>query len=154
MVERILFVLAVVRNPLALLASWQTVDLPIHRGRIPGGEQIDRELRHALEQEAEVLRRQVVVLNWFFAKFQAHVPPQNVIRYEDLVASGGLALFRPLGHARARPVALENRNGNALYGKAAIDTLLEALLESGGMWTRFYRPADCTAVADRLRQGG
>ena len=29
--------LALVRNPLSVLASWQTVDLPVHRGRIPAG---------------------------------------------------------------------------------------------------------------------
>ena len=145
--------LAVVRNPLALLASWQTVDLPIHRGRIPGGEQIDRKLRDTLEREQEVLPRQIIVLNWFFAKYLAHMAPGNIIRYEDLVGSGGLTLFHSLGHARARPAPLKNRNDNVLYDKATIDTLLKVLLESGGIWTRFYSPADCVAVADRIRHG-
>ena len=74
-------------------------------------------------------------------------------RYEDLVESGGLALFRRLGHTRARPAILKSRNDSGLYDKATIDTLLQALLETGGTWTRFYRPTDCEQVAERLRHG-
>ena len=33
--------LALIRNPLAVLASWQTVSLPVHDGRIPAGERFD-----------------------------------------------------------------------------------------------------------------
>ena len=149
--------LALVRNPLAVLASWQTVDLPVHRGRIPMGERFDPELRRTLDGEPEMLRRQVVVLNWFFARYRAarqrgHLPPENVIRYEDLVESGGQTLFRLLGHAGAPPVeGLKNRNDSALYDKAMTGTLLEALLEAGGSWTHFYTPEDCERVAEKIR---
>ena len=145
--------LALVRNPLSVLASWQTVDLPVHRGRIPAGEALDRDLHRALELEPEVLGRQLVVLDWFFARFHAHLPPENVIRYEDMVESGGLALFRRLGHAGARPAELTSRNHSTLYDGAMIDTLLAALLDAGGHWTRFYGREECERVACRVRRG-
>ena len=66
--------LALVRNPLSVLASWQTVDLPVHRGRIPAGEELDRRLFLALEREPNVLQRQIIVLDWFFAQYRAHLP--------------------------------------------------------------------------------
>ena len=100
-----------------------------------------------------MLRRQLIVLDWFFARYQAHLAPPNIIRYEDLVESGGLALFRRLGHAGARPAVLKSRNDNALYDEDMIGTLLKALLDTGGHWTRFYSPADCGQVADRIRRG-
>ena len=145
--------LAVVRNPLSILASWQTVDLPVHQGRIPGAERIDRDLHRSLEQEPEVLRRQIIALNWLFARFHTHLPPADIIRYEDLVDSGGVALFRRLGHAEAGPVDLKNRNSNPLYDRASVDTLLKALLDAGGLWMHYYSPADCEQVADRIRHG-
>ena len=145
--------LALVRNPLSVLASWQTVDLPVHRGRIPAGEAFDPGLRRMLDREPDVLRRQLVVLDWFFERFHAHLDSENVLRYEDVIASGGLALFRRLGHARPRRVALTNRNDSALYDGAVVDALLSALLDAGGHWTRFYRPADCERVAERIRRG-
>ena len=54
---------ALVRNPLAVLASWQTVDLPVHQGRIPAGEQFDHHLHRTLEREPGVLQRQIVILD-------------------------------------------------------------------------------------------
>ena len=145
--------LALVRNPLSVLASWQTVDLPVHRGRIPTGEELDQDLHRALEQEPEVLGRQLIVLDWFFGQFHAHLDPQDIIRYEDVIESGGMALFRRLGHADARPVDLTSRNHSALYDKAMIDTLLAALLDGGGHWTRFYGGEDCERVGDGIRRG-
>ena len=145
--------LALVRNPLSVLASWQTVDLPVHRGRIPAGEELDGDLHRALEREPEVLRRQLIVLDWFFGRFHAHLDPENVIRYEDVVETGGLALFRRLGHAGAQPAALKSRNDSTLYDDVIVDTLLAALLDSRGRWTQFYSAGDCERVADGIRRG-
>ena len=145
--------LALVRNPLSVLASWQTVDLPVHRGRIPAGEELDGDLHRTLEREPEVLARQLLVLDWFFARFHAHLDREHVIRYEDLVESGGVALFRRLGHAGARPVALRSRNDSSLYEPVMVDALLKALLDTGGHWTRFYSREDCERVAGGLRRG-
>ena len=145
--------LGLVRNPLSILASWQTVNLPVHRGRIPEGEALDRHLHSALEQESELLRRQIVVLNWFMARFRNYLAPENVIRYEDLVASGGRILFRKLGHPSAGSVSLYNMNYNSVYNNAEIDILLGALLTSGGEWTHFYSHTDCERIADKLRNG-
>ena len=143
--------LALVRNPLAVLASWQTVNLPVHEGRIPAGEQFDRELYGVLEEEPDRLRRQIVVLNWFFGNYRAHLAPDNIVCYEDLVESGGLALFQRIGHADAPRAILENRNGSRLYDRSGVDTLLAALVRDGGAWLDFYTVADCEQVAGMIR---
>ena len=145
--------LALVRNPLPVLASWQTVALPVHRGRVPAGEAFDPSLRRRLDEEPDVLRRQLVVLDWFFERFEASLPPEDIIRYEDLVASGGLALFRRLGHPGAGPVGLESGNASRVYEGVDVDALLTALLEARGAWTRFYPPRDLEAAADAIRRG-
>ena len=145
--------LALVRNPLSVLASWQTVALPVHRGRVPAGEAFDPDLRQRLDAEPEVLRRQLIVLDWFFERFAAHLSPEAIIRYEDLVKSGGLALFRRLGCPAAEPVALESGNASRLYGGVDVDGLLTELLEAEGAWTRFYRPRDLEVAAERIRRG-
>ena len=143
--------LALVRNPLAVLASWQTVELPVNQGRIPAGEQFDRDLRGGLEREGDVLRRQIIVLNWFFDRYRAHLGPDSILRYEDLVESGGRTLFTRIGHADAPHAVLDNRNGNPLYGGVSVDSLLAALLSEGGAWSVFYSAAECEAVAEMIR---
>ena len=138
--------LGLVRNPVAVLASWQTVDLPVRRGRIPMGERFDPELAGALEAESDTLRRQVRVLDWFFARFRDCLAPDRVVRYEDVVASGGIALFRPLG-TTARPEPLENRNANALYAPGRVSAILSAVEAADGAWSGWYGRRDCERVA-------
>lgn len=142
--------IGLVRNPLAVLASWQTVDLPVNRGRIPAGEQFDPGLRQALDCDSETLARQLTIINWFFARYGDELAAERILRYEDLVASGGKALFGMLGHPMAQPVSLASRNDHAVYRDADVDRLLAALLGSSGAWTRFYSRADCEAVAEGL----
>lgn len=142
--------IGLVRNPLAVLASWQTVDLPVNRGRIPAGEQFDQGLREALDCDADTLARQVTIINWFFAQYADELAAEQILRYEDLIASGAKALFGMLGHRRANRAPLASRNDHAVYRDADIEALLAALLDHGGAWTRFYTRTDCEAVAERL----
>ena len=142
--------LAMVRNPLAVLASWQTVDLPVHDGRIPAGERFDAELHSALLAEPAALVRQVTVLNWFFARYLANLKHNSVIRYEDLVSSGGTALFQRMGRTAARSTPLENRNTSLLYRDTEPEVLLQALIRCGGAWSEFYDAAECERLADLI----
>lgn len=144
--------LALVRNPLVVLASWQTVDLPVNRGRVPAGEQYDSNLRNVLDRTEDVLRRQLVVLNWFFERYAGNLPDGRILRYEDLIASGGRSLFRLLDRSGAPAVPLASRNDHAVYRGAGVDKLLAALVKTGGAWTRFYDRVDCRKAADRLAQ--
>ena len=138
--------LGLVRNPVAVLASWQTVDLPVQQGRVPMGERFDPELAGALDSEADTLRRQVHVLRWFFARFRDCLTPDRVVRYEDVVASGGVALFHRLGKT-ALPEALENRNANALYAPDRVDAILSAVQATDGAWSGWYGRRECERVA-------
>ena len=142
--------LAIVRNPLAVLASWQTVDLPVARGRIPAAEQFDDGLRASLVAEPSLLLRQVAVLDWFFGQYEACLDVGQVIRYEDLIASGGRVLYEALGAARAPPETLASRNDNAAYAAADAEGLLRALLARSGGWSAFYEASELTAAAEAM----
>ena len=146
-------VLALVRNPVAALASWATVDLPVNRGRAPMAERFDTGLARALDAAPVVLWRRVALLEWFFARFAAHVPAERILRYEDVVAGGGAPLFRALGVPDAPAEPLGDRNANPLYGPAGTDAALALLLSGNGAWRRFYEPADLKAAADAIRAG-
>ena len=145
--------LALVRNPLAVLASWQTVDLPVGRGRIPAGEQFDAELANALDTATNVLARQLIVLDWFFAQYADNLPDERILRYEDLVERDGEPLYGLLGHAPADRESLGNRNVQRAYGPTPIEDLLTAL-QAGGAWTRFYDAADCERAAHAIGAAG
>lgn len=87
-------VFAIVRNPAAVFASWQTVDFPVNRGRIPMGELYDFNLSRELDREQDRVVRQFTIIGWFFEQFRRYLSPHFVLTYERIVDTDGAALSR------------------------------------------------------------
>ena len=94
-----------------------------------------------------MLRRQLIVLDWFFGQFHSHLEPRDIIRYEDVVETGGVALFRRLGHAGALPAELTNRNPQRPVQFIHDRYSAEAVAEQ-------RRPLDSVLQPRGLRTGG
>ncbi|WP_282276956.1 hypothetical protein [Stenotrophomonas sp. PS02297] len=140
---------AVVRNPLAVLASWNSVDLPVAAGRMPAGERLDPALAARLDGEPEVLQRQLCLLDWVFGRFAAYVPTGRIIRYEEVVASEAGALAATTGVAVPRS-ELSNRNASALYDPEACRRYADGLSGQAGAWGHFYDASDIGNALDVL----
>lgn len=140
---------AVVRNPLAVLASWNSVDLPVSRGRVPAGERLDPVLAARVGGEPDLIRRQLVILNWFCQRFDLVLPPERILRYEEVVDTGGQALADACGVAvPVRP--LSRRNASANYDPALCSTLARHLRADEGAWRRFYGVEDIDRLEAKL----
>lgn len=142
--------IAIVRNPLAVLASWHSLDLPVSAGRLPAGEMFDPALSARLDAEPDLVSRQLLLLDWFFGRY-AELPPENVLRYEAIAATGGTALFDRAGVAPAAPPpALEDRNHLPACPPDAMPRLARRLLEHSGAWEAWYPPSAIAALLDRM----
>jgi hypothetical protein len=128
----------IVRHPLAVLSSWNSVNLAVQQGHVPVGEQIDSELRGALERIADRTERQFYILEWFFERFARLLPRESILRYEDLIATGGkaLAVVVPAAGELAEP--LESRNVNTAYAAEQMRELGGKLLGRPGAFWEFY----------------
>lgn len=146
-------VYALVRNPLAVLASWQTVDIPPRQGRAVGAEHFDRELAARLDGVADRLQRQIHLLDWFFSRFRAFVPEARVLHYEDMIASGGQSLYRMLGLEAHGERALRARNANPAYRQLDLSELSGRLRETQGAYWHFYSPNEVVALERELSKG-
>jgi hypothetical protein len=127
--------LCIVRNPVDVLLSWLTVDLPINRGHIPAGERFDAELKNSLHGEP-CLSRQLIIYQWFISRFLSSSLP--CIRYEDIVSSDGEVLDQTLGWKPITRVALSTQirefdNDTLFTLKKAIPLLLA--LNCGDLYT-------------------
>lgn len=142
--------LGIMRNPLAVLASWHSVDLPVSHGRLPAGERFDPALAAALAAQPNVLRRQVIILDWCFERLLQSLSPTQLLRYEDIVNTGGRALLQAAGLPTASESTLTSRNANRQYDPALTATLHEALCTHGGASTSVYRSAELDALAERM----
>ena len=139
--------LAVVRHPLAVLASWASLSLPVSAGQLPAGERFDPALADALRATPAPLSRQLLILSWFFARYQT-LPASAVVRYEDVVASDGAVLFGAAGLAHAStPRVLRDLNTTPQCPRALLPELADALQRDRGPWTQWYPP---TTIASML----
>ncbi len=82
---------AIVRNPIDVLTSWMTVNLPVNQGRIPGGERFSPPLKHTLDSINNTVARQVTIYHWFLSQYLNN--GLTVLKYEDIIATKGVALF-------------------------------------------------------------
>jgi len=117
---------ACIRSPLAVLASWQTVDIPLNRGRTPVGERLDPALRERLDRISDPLGRQVEVMRTFLINF-SRLPRAQILRFEDLSRDpvGALSAFCP--SIENVSFELETQSISARYPKVDISRLRHAL---------------------------
>lgn len=141
---------AIIRNPLAILASWQTIDMAVNIGRLPAAEAIDPSLSHTLSSINNTLDRQIFIINWFFYQYFNTLPPEHIIRYEDIIATSGKCLTAITPHASTLHERLISRNNNPLYRNLNLPGIVYKLLNSNGMWQKFYTKNDVEALAATL----
>lgn len=132
----------IIRNPLAVLSSWQTVNLNIHNGHIPVGEAFDADLREALNRMEDTFSRQLYILNWFFTKFDQNLPPERIIRYENVISSNGRCLEVITPEANSIQASLKSLNRNPVYKQDQFTKIADRLLKSEGTYWKFYSRED------------
>jgi hypothetical protein len=143
---------AVIREPIATMASWATINAPIRTGRTPAAERLDPRLSAALDKIEGVLDRQIHILEWYLERFRS-LPADRVIRYEAVVASGGQSLraIAPAAAELSEPLSL--KNDNPLYEREQMIRVGRALLARSGVLWDFYDRANTeqglAALTDR-----
>lgn len=95
----------IVRNPVDVLLSWWTVNLPVSRGRLPAGENNNVELKQALSLQTDEFQRQLIIYKWFASTFV--LSKASIIRYEDIIKTDGQALFSATNVKQTKPQKLE-----------------------------------------------
>ena len=141
---------AIIRNPLATIASWQTVDLPIHSGHIPMGEYFDKKLESKLSSLNSTLDRQLFILRWFFEIFEKHLDRSQVIRYEDIIESKGRILSSIIAQKFESDFDFKNKNVSAFYKKLDIDLFLNRLMAEEDIYNKFYTVDDLKILAQEI----
>jgi len=145
---------AIVRNPLAVLLSWHSIQAPVNDGHLPFGEAFDPGLQSDLAAEPDRLGRQLIILRWYYSRYDTLLPRHHVIRYEDLVATGGRALAVIDRDAATLAEPLESRNTSTLYDAGLVCRLADRLLEDDSIYGDFYGRSDVVSLSAMWTQRG
>ena len=127
----------IVRHPLSVIAAWQTVDMPVSRGRMPMAEAFNPELKALLEAEEDCLRRQVKLVGWLLDRYSA-LPVEGILRYEDLMADPTRELSRLTVNARPIIRPLTAMDAATRYPGVDLRRLADALRCISPVAERFY----------------
>ena len=148
-------VVVMVRNPLAVLASWSSVDLPVAQGRLPMAERMDARLHTALDGEGDLQRRQLRVLEWCYRQVGCVREQANVLRYERLIASRGRALLLACGLPEDAlsgvPDDWLRMPASVPRGKLESCALALEAMPADAAWRMFYSEPDLHQYLDTQR---
>lgn len=143
-------IFAMIRNPLAVLASWNSIDAAFRTGHAPIAEAICGPLQVRLAHIANTPTRQLALLSWYFEQYQQFLPAERVIRYESMIASGGAALAALVPAAAALNEPLRNKNRNPAYAELDLRGLADRLLDSDGAYWSYYSRDDVLSLLNCL----
>ena len=133
---------AIVRNPLAIMASTSTLQQDKRRKNPSAKRRYDPELGSRLEESkregADRISQRLLRLHHAFERYQQVLPESHIIRYEDICSSRGRALEVIVPEASQPDEPLENKNLNPLYERDKVLRFGERLLESEGAYWNLY----------------
>ncbi|PYK30527.1 MAG: hypothetical protein DME57_06695 [Verrucomicrobia bacterium] len=145
---------AIVRNPLATLASWNSLDwFALKEGHSPIGEKLDVDLGRALSIIGEVTDRQIHILEWFYDRFRRFLSEQAVIKYEDLMTSRGRELAKIVSAAEQLDEDLNSKNVSEFYDHKLMSEIGQRLLKRDGPIWNFYGRAAVEALVSETSRG-
>ena len=144
-------VYALVRNPMSVLVSWHTVDLPVHFGQLPMGEKFDESLSSQLEDAASILQKQLTILAWFYKRYDHLIESSRIIRFEDVLSSEGSVLQSIFNHSSEKIHFDREERANRL-SLASLKQLHHGLLSHGSVAEPFYSSSEIDAEYHRIME--
>jgi len=133
---------SIIRNPLSVLLSWNSVDMNVSDGHVPAAEAFDRNLFNKLSSEKNKYVRQIIILDWCFTKYKENLNESQILRYEKIIETGGKALAVICDAAKQLNEPLKSRNSSLLYDNSTKTVLAELLLDYNGCYFDFYDKRD------------
>ena len=133
---------AIIRNPLAIMASTSTLQQEKRRKKVSAKRRYDPELGGRMEanqrEGADKIDQRLFRFHYAFERYQQALPESHIIRYEDICSSRGKALEVIVPAASQLDEPLENKNLNPLYPRDKTLRFGERLLASEGAYWNFY----------------
>ena len=140
---------AIVRNPLAVWASARSIQSTRSGKNPPAIVRYDPDTFGCVTTIEDRVDRWILRLHLYFERYLEVLPKEHVLRYEDLISSGGKSLQVIVPVAEQLDEQLESKNHNPLYDSSEILQLGERLLESDGAYWEFYSRQDVEELLNR-----
>lgn len=129
-------IITIVRNPVSVLMSWRSLDIPISKGLLKIGEVYSNEVIEIVKEQ-NLLIRQVKILNWFFKQYFLN-EKQMLIKYEDVISNTIKILTNILAHKPCLHPELISHNNNTYYNQEEKVLLTNTIMKYGEYIKKYY----------------
>lgn len=119
-------VIAIIRNPISTILSWNSVDFPISKGRLPAGEGYWADLYNVASADCSIIEKQARIWELFARRYSQYQNKIILLRYEDVVHN-----FEEVSSVIGIPlrrVEVENMNTNPIYDYSLKEKIKDALI--------------------------
>ncbi|TDR23774.1 hypothetical protein [Marinicella litoralis] len=129
--------LVTVRDPIAVIKSWRSLDFSLSKGRSMIAEKFDPSSVVGHENEG-VLVKQVLLLDWMFKKYYENINDISVFKYEDLVENPSIIGEQLNIRSVNKDMSLASRNNNAFYDHSESKEIETCIRKYGRYYQYFY----------------
>jgi hypothetical protein len=105
-------IVAIIRDPVAVLKSWRSVDLPISSGRLPAAEKFWPEMARLTQSDLELLEKQIRIFDLMCRRFAELSRALKIVRYEAFTVDPA-QLFAAVGVSGEVRVPIHAETGTA-----------------------------------------
>jgi hypothetical protein len=85
-------IIVIVRNPTDVIASWESLDLPVSRGELPAADRYWPEMHQLTKSNTPLLEKQMLMYELMCRRFLDLRERVAIVRYEDMVQRPELLL--------------------------------------------------------------
>lgn len=129
-------VIAIIRDPVSTILSWNSVNFPIAKGRLPAGEEYWPLLGSIARNKCSTFEKQAQIWEIFAQRYVQYKDIITLLRYEDLVTNP-MSLFEMLCLPFTN-IHVKNSNNNPVYDFENIPAIKNALHKYSPMSKLLY----------------
>lgn len=141
LIEKKFKILVTIRNPVAIIKSWRSLNISVSIGKLGIAEKYNSDV-HLIHQEPELLKRQILLLDWLFKQYLQNKDALHIIKYEQLVNNPGILNEIDENLHLSDLPQLTSRNDSHYYKHQEEKMIINALHKYGNFFSHFYPKLD------------
>lgn len=130
-------IVCMVRNPVSVIMSWRSLDLPVSRGNMKVAEKYNNDFESEISAKS-LIDKQVKIVDWFFKQFYIYRNQLNLIYYEDLINNTSEVICSITKSKLKAFKKLESKNLNKHYDLKEQEFISERIKAIGSYTLKHY----------------
>jgi hypothetical protein len=128
----------IVRNPVAVVMSWRSLNIPVSNGNMKIAEKYHPEYLTYIESANNLLEKQVLMADWFFCEYQKYHDSINLITYESLINELSQIIEQQFDLNDVLIPKISNQNKSTHYNLSEDNEIRACFKDIGVFYKNFY----------------